>query len=121
VTGPTAQCVEVVAAFFIVTQHNAVQRGRFPRIAINTDGPNSSAPEFYVEKTAKGAGVFKVKSGRKSGAATWRNTRKRSANWTFLPSAIGNPHSFGWRVEIASGGSRIDATPNSGYIERRIR
>jgi hypothetical protein len=108
--------------FYIVTQHNAVQRARLPRIAINTKGSGSSAPEFYVEKRASGAGVFNAKTGRKTGPAVWRNTRRVSANWTFLPNAIGNPASYGWRVEVvAPSGARIDSAPDSGYLKHRLR
>ena len=107
--------------FYIITQHNAVKLSSFPRIAINTSGPNTSAPEFYVEKRATGAGVFNVKTGRKSGPATWRNYNAKSANWTFLPSAIGNPSSYGWRVEVVQAGSKVDATPNAGYLKRSLR
>jgi hypothetical protein len=108
--------------FYIVVQHNAVKRGQFPRIAINTSGPGTSGPEFYVEKRASGAGVFNAKTGRKAGGAIWSSTRKVSATWTFLPSAIGNPGSYGWRVEVvAPGGRKIDATPDSGYRTHSLR
>lgn len=108
--------------FYIVVQHNAVQRGRFPRIAINTSGSGTSGPEFYVEKRASGAGVFDAKTGRKAGGAIWRNTRRVSATWTFLPGAIGNPGSYGWRVEVvAPGGRTIDATPDGGYRTHSLR
>jgi hypothetical protein len=108
--------------FYIVTQYNAVNRMRFPRIAINTRGPNASAPEFYVEKRASGAGVFDARTGKKTGGAVWRNTRRVSANWTFMPSAIGDPSSYGWRMEVAApGGKRIDSAPNSGYVTHRLR
>jgi hypothetical protein len=108
--------------FYIVTQHNPVQRSRFPRIAINTRGSSTSGPEFYVEKRASGAGVFDAKTGKKTGGAVWRNTRSVSANWTFLPSAIGSPGSYGWRVELVDpGGSTIDAAPDSGYLMHRLR
>src|SRR5829696_2144806 len=87
----------------------------------NKNELNTSAPEFYVEKRATGAGVFNVKTGRKSGPATWRNYNAKSANWTFLPSAIGNPSSYGWRVEVVQAGSKVDATPNAGYLKRSLR
>jgi hypothetical protein len=106
--------------FYIVTQHNKVQRTRFPRIAINTKGASGSKPEFYVEKRASGAGVFDAKTGRKTGPAVWRNTRKVSANWTFLPSAIGNPASYGWRVEVVHDGAKIDSAPDKGYLIHRL-
>jgi hypothetical protein len=107
--------------FFIVVQHSAVDRKRLPRLAVNTSGSNRSAPEFYVEKRASGAGVFNAKTGRKVSEAVWRNTRRVSATWTFLPSAIGSPERYGWRIEVkAKGGSRIDSTPNSGYLEHRV-
>jgi hypothetical protein len=107
--------------FYIVTQHNRVQRARFPRIAINTNGPSSSKPEFYVEKRASGAGVFDAKTGSKAGPAVWRNTRRMSANWTFLPSAIGNPASYGWRVEVVERGEKVDSAPDKGYLTHRLR
>ena len=108
--------------FYIVTQHNAVERGRLPRIAINTRGSGSSRPEFYVEKRSSGPGVFKAKTGRKVGAAVWTNPGTSAATWTFLPSAIGSPPRYGWRVEIAgSGGGRIDAAPDHGYLVHRLR
>lgn len=107
--------------FYIVTQHNKVQRARFPRIAINTNGASSSKPEFYVEKRASGAGVFNANTGRKAGAAVWRNTRRVSANWTFLPSAIGSPASFGWRVEVMERGEKVDSVPDKGYLTHRLR
>jgi hypothetical protein len=107
--------------FFIVTQHNAVDASSVPRIAINTLGPSSSKPEFYVEVRGSRAGVFKAKTGRKTGPAALRGSGATSLSWTFLPSAIGNPRSFGWRVEIARDGRRIDATPDRGYRKRALR
>ena len=107
--------------FYIVTQYNKVDRKRLPRIAINTSGGSSSAPEFYVEKRRSGGAVWDAETGEKTGAAVWRNTRRVSANWTFLPSAIGNPASYGWRVEVVTkSGARIDSAPNSGYREHRL-
>ena len=75
-----------------------------------------------MEKRAKGAGVFNAKTGRRSGAAVPGSTGRTSATWGFLPTAVGNPANLGWRVEVgAPGGSRIDATPNSGFVKRRLR
>ena len=107
--------------FYIITQHNAVQRSRVPRIAINTSGPSSSKPEYYVEKRAARAGVFDATTGRMTGPASLGSSRSTSLTWTFLPTAIGNPASFGWRVEVVQRGTMIDATPNSGYRERAVR
>jgi hypothetical protein len=105
--------------FYIITQHTAIQRSSVPRIAINTRGTNGSKPEYYVEKQGARAGVFSAKTGRRTGPAALRSSHRTSLSWTFLPSAIGNPKSFGWRVEVVRGGARIDAAPNSGYVTRR--
>ena len=103
--------------FYIVTQHNALRESRLPRIAINTRGSNGSAPEFYVERRGSKTGVFKVKTKRKVGAAALR-TYPTSLSWTFARRSIGNPARYGWRVEVvAKGGARIDATPDSGYLD----
>jgi hypothetical protein len=107
--------------FYIITQHNSVQRSRVPRIAINTSGAGTSAPEFYVEKRSSGTGVFNAKTGRKTGPAALSGSGRTALSWTFLPSAIANPRSFGWRVEVQEPGKKIDATPNSGYITRTLR
>lgn len=107
--------------FFIITQHNAVQRSHPPRIAINTRGPGTSAPEFYVEKRGSRIGVFKAAGGRKTGPAETGSGGALGLHWTFRPSAIGNPSSFGWRVEIVRGGKKLDASPNRGYRTRSLR
>ena len=104
--------------FYVVTQHNAVQGSLVPRIAINTRGSSTSGPEFYVEKRGSRTGVFDAASRRKVGAAVLDSTRGRSLTWTFSRRSIRNPPSYLWRVEVvAKGGSRIDATPNRGYLE----
>jgi hypothetical protein len=103
--------------FYIVTQHNAVRGSLLPRIAINARGPDTSAPEFYVERRGSRTGVFKVKSKRKVGPAALR-TYPTSLSWTFSRRSIGDPASYGWRAEIvAKGGARVDATPDRGYLE----
>jgi hypothetical protein len=107
--------------FFIVTQHNAVDASSVPRIAINTRGTSSSEPEFYVEHRGSRTGVFKAKTGRKTGPAALRSSGGASLSWTFLPRAIGSPPSFGWRVEIVRDASRIDVTPDRGYRQRVLR
>ena len=107
--------------FYIVTQHNAVQRSQVPRIAINTRGPGRSKPEYYVEKRGSRVGVFNRKTHSMTGPAELAGSGRKSVRWTFLPSAIGNPRSFGWRVEVVQGSHRIDATPNSGYRKRTLR
>jgi hypothetical protein len=107
--------------FYIVTQHNAVQRSRLPRIAINTRGSGASAPEFYVGKGGSRIGVFNATTGRKTGPAEYGSGSALGLHWSFWPSAIGNPSSFGWRVEIVQKGKKIDATPNSGYRIRSLR
>jgi hypothetical protein len=107
--------------FYIITQHNPVQRSHLPRIAINTRGNGGSAPEFYVGKQGSRVGVFNAKTGRKTGPAEGGSGGAFGLHWTFLPSAIGNPSSFGWRVEIVQAGRKIDATPSSGYRTRSLR
>jgi hypothetical protein len=106
--------------FYIITQHNSVKRSSVPRIAINTRGTGSSKPEYYVEKRGSRTGVFNAKTGRKSGPAELGSGGSTGLHWTFLPSAIGNPHSFGWRVEVMQGATKVDATPNSGYRTRDL-
>ena len=65
--------------------------------------------------------MFDAETGEKTGGAEWRNTRRLSANWTFFPSAIGNPGSYGWRVEIVTkSGARIDSVRDSGYREHHL-
>jgi hypothetical protein len=107
--------------FYIITQHNPVQRSHLPRIAINTRGSGSSAPEFYVGKRGSRIGVFNAKTGRKTGPAEGGSGSAFGLHWSFWPSAIGNPSSFGWRVEVVQGGRKLDATPNSGYRTRTLR
>ena len=107
--------------FYIITQHNAVQRSHLPRIAINTAGTGTSAPEYYVERKGSQTGVFDAKTGKKTGGAALGGSGSTTVRWTFLPNAIGSPGSFGWRVEIVEGARKIDATPNSGYRTRSLR
>ena len=107
--------------FFIVTQHNAVQGTRVPRIAINTTGTAGSKPEYYVAKHGPRTGVFDARTGKRTGPAALRSSSRTSLSWTFLPRAIGSPRSFGWRVEVVQGGSRIDATPDGGFRRRVLR
>jgi hypothetical protein len=107
--------------FYIITQHNAVQRSQLPRIAVNTRGPGTSAPEFYVGKRGSRMGVFNARTGRKTGPAEVGSGSALGLHWSFWPNAIGNPPSFGWRVEIVQGGKSIDATPNGGYRTRSLR
>jgi hypothetical protein len=105
--------------FYIVTQHNAVQKTELPRIAINTSG--TSAPDYYVEKRARRAGVFDAKTGRRVGAAVLGSSSSKSLTWTFSSRAIGSPQSYLWRVEIiAKDGSRVDMTPNRGYLRHSV-
>jgi hypothetical protein len=106
--------------FYIITQHNAVERSHPPRIAINTRGPGTSAPEFYVEKRGSRIGVFKAKGG-KTGPAEIGSGNPVALHWSFWPSAIGNPSSFGWRVEIVRGGKKVDVSPSRGYRTRILR
>jgi len=107
--------------FYIVTQHNAVQKTRLPRVAINTSGSSASAPTYYVEKRGLRAGVFDAKTGRRVGAAVLGSSSSKSLTWTFSSRAIGSPQSYLWRVEIVpKGGSRVDATPNRGYLKHRV-
>ena len=109
--------LDPTSIFYIVTQHNAVQQSLLPRVAVNTRGSSKSAPEFYVEKRGSRTGVFDAKTRRKVGAAALR-PYPTSLTWTFARRAIGNPESYQWRVEVvAKDGSRIDATPNRGYLE----
>jgi hypothetical protein len=105
--------------FYIVTQHNAVQKTELPRIAINTGG--TSAPDYYVEKRGRRAGVFDAKTGRRVGAAVLGSSSSKSLTWTFSSRAIGSPQSYLWRVEIiAKDGSRVDMTPNRGYLRHSV-
>jgi hypothetical protein len=107
--------------FYIVTQHNAVQKTRLPRIAINTSGPSASAPDYYVEKRGRRAGVFDAKTGSRVGAAVLGSSSSKSLTWTFSSRAIGSPQSYLWRVEIiAKGGSKVDVTPNRGYLKHSV-
>jgi hypothetical protein len=105
---------------YIVTQHNAVQSSRVPRIAINTRGRNRSRPEYYVEQRGSLTGVFDARTHAKAGPAELRSSSSTALTWTFERGAIGSPRSFGWRVEIVAGGRRIDATPDSGYRRRSL-
>ena len=108
--------LDPTSLFYIVTQHNAVQES-LPRVAINTRGSSTSAPEFYVEKRGSRTGVFDAKTRRKVAAAALRSY-PTSISWTFARRAIGNPGSYLWRVEVvAENGLRIDATPNRGYLK----
>jgi hypothetical protein len=107
--------------FYIITQHNAVQRSHLPRIAINTAGTGTSAPEYYVETRGARTGVFDAKTGKRTGGAALGSSGSTAVRWSFLPNAIGNPASFGWRVEIVAGAKKIDSTPNSGYRTRSLR
>jgi hypothetical protein len=108
--------LDPTSLFYIITQHNALQGSSLPRVAINTRGGDASAPEFYVEKRGARTGVFNAKTGRKVGAAALR-PYPTSLSWTVKRRSIGNPGSYRWRVEVvAQGGSRIDATPNRGYL-----
>ena len=103
---------------YIVTQYNAVQASRLPRIAINTRGSSTSAPEFYVEKRGTRTGVFNAKTGRKVGAAALRTSAPTSLSWSFSRRSIGDPATYLWRVEVvAKGGAKVDATPNHGYLK----
>ena len=107
--------------FYIVTQHNAVQKTRLPRIAINTSGSTAAAPDYYVEKRSWRTGVFDAKTGRRVGAAVLGSSSGKSLTWTFSSRAIGSPQSYLWRVEIvAKGGSRVDMTPNRGYLRHSV-
>jgi hypothetical protein len=107
--------------FYIVTQHNAVQKTRLPRVAINTSGSSASAPDYYVEKRGRRAGVFDAKTGSRVGAAVLGSSSSKSLTWTFSSRAIGSPQSYLWRVEIvANDGSRIDMTPNRGYLRHSV-
>jgi hypothetical protein len=107
--------------FYIVTQHNAVQKTRLPRIAINTSGSSASAPDYYVEKRGWRTGVFDAETGRRVGAAVLGSHSSKSLTWTFSSRAIGSPQSYLWRVEIvAKDGSRIDVTPNRGYLRHSV-
>ena len=109
--------LDATSLFYIVTQHNAVRGSMLPRVAIDTRGSSRSAPEFYVEKRGARTGVFDAKTRRKVGAAALRSY-PTSLSWTFARRAIGNPASYRWRVEVvAKGGTRIDSTPNRGYLE----
>jgi hypothetical protein len=105
--------------FYIVTQHNAVQKALLPRIAINTSG--SSAPDYYVGKRGRRTGVFDAMTGSRVGAAVLGSHSSKSLTWTFSSRAIGSPQSYLWRVEIvAKGGSRVDMTPNRGYRRHSV-
>jgi hypothetical protein len=105
--------------FHIVTQHNQIQSARIPRLAIDTRG--SSAPEYYVAKKEGKTGVFKARTGRRVGAADLR-VNGTGMSWSFDPSAIGDPSSYRWRVQIIrAGGKRIDSLPNRGYRTHRLR
>jgi hypothetical protein len=107
--------------FYIVTQHNAVQKALLPRIAINASGSSTSAPDYYVEKRGRRTGVFDAKTGSRVGAAVLGSHRSKSLTWTFSSRAIGSPQSCLWRVEIvAKGGSRVDMTPNRGYLRHSV-
>jgi hypothetical protein len=106
---------------YTITQHDAVQRSRLPRIAINAAGAGTSAPEYYVERKGSRTGVFDANTGKRTGAAALDTSGGTAVRWSFLPSAIGDPGSFGWRVEIVAGAEKIDATPNSGYRARSLR
>jgi hypothetical protein len=106
---------------YIVTQHNAVQKTRLPRIAIKTSGSSTSAPDYYVEKRGRRSGVFDAKTGSRVGAAVLGSHSSKSLTWTFSSRAIGSPQSYLWRVEIvAKDGSRIDMTPNRGYLRHSV-
>ena len=106
---------------YIVTQHNAVQKTRLPRVAIKTSGSSTSAPDYYVEKRGRRTGVFNAKTGSRVGAAVLGSHSGKSLTWTFSSRAIGSPRSYLWRVEIvADGGSRIDMTPNRGYLRHSV-
>jgi hypothetical protein len=109
--------LDPTSLFYIVTQYNAVQKSRLPRVAINTRGSSTSAPEFYVEKRGSRTGVFNAKTDRKVGAAELSSSSRTTLSWTIARKAIGNPSSYLWRVEVVAKGSRIDATPNSGYLK----
>jgi hypothetical protein len=106
---------------YIVTQHNAVQKTRLPRVAIKTSGSSASAPDYYVEKRGRRTGVFDAKTGSRVGAAVLGSHSSKSLTWTFSSRAIGSPQSYLWRVEIiAKDGSRIDRTPNRGYLRHSV-
>jgi hypothetical protein len=105
--------------FYIITQHNAVQKTRLPRIAINTSG--TTAPDYYVEKRGRRAGVFDAKTGNRVGAAVLGSSSSKTLTWTFSSRAIGSPQSYQWRVEIiAKGGAKLDMTPNRGYLRHSV-
>ena len=105
--------------FYIVTQHNAVQTTRLPRIAIKTSG--TAAADYYVEKRGRRAGVFDAKTGSRVGATVLGSSSSKSLTWTFSSRAIGSPPSYLWRVEIiGKGGSRVDMTPNRGYLRHSV-
>jgi hypothetical protein len=107
--------------FYIVTQHNGVQKSRFPRVAIKTSKSTASGPDYYVEKRGRRAGVFDAKTGSRVGAAVIGSSSSKSLTWTFSSRAIGSPQSYLWRVEIvAKGGSRVDMTPNRGYLRHSV-
>jgi hypothetical protein len=105
--------------FHIITQHNPIQGARTPRIAIDTRG--GSAPEFYVARKRTKTGVYDAKTGERVGPADLRSASATGMSWSFRPSAIRNPTSYRWQVQIVDrSGSRIDSAPNKGYVTQRL-
>src|SRR5918994_1623786 len=69
--------------FYIVTQHNAVQKTRLPRVAIKTSESSASAPDYYVEKRGRRSGVFDAKTGSRVGAAGIGPPNSQALSWAF--------------------------------------